>query len=269
MLHSRLYDCRAVIITQKIAMTETVSISKEKFILSKSIPWKRLAITAGVFFVIAFLVWMIPITLALYYQNQGGIELRKIVTEIDEYQAVTTYCYPPTLTDEQRSDVENAREYLEKSADIKPKDAQTALLLGRVNCLLGETKKAVEAYQRYTELRPDNPLGYLELSFAYEFGGNQDDAIQAWLKTDLNSHFFENMGIQALEDNRNDDAIRWFERATLLEPKNAVILFRIGEIYEEDGEWEKASEYYQITLEFDANLATTAAANALHKREIT
>ncbi len=36
------------------------------------------------------MIWAIPAGRAIYFQNQGGTELRKIVTEIDEYQALTT-----------------------------------------------------------------------------------------------------------------------------------------------------------------------------------
>jgi hypothetical protein len=48
---------------------------------------------------------------------------------------------------------------------------------GRVECLLGQHKKAVEALGIYTQKRPNNPLGNLELAFSYDHLLEQVDQI--------------------------------------------------------------------------------------------
>ncbi len=58
--------------------------------------------------------------------------------------------------------------HLKKVVAREPDDAQTYRLLGRAYRAQGDWPAALEALGRYTRLRPDDPLGYLELAGVYE-----------------------------------------------------------------------------------------------------
>lgn len=58
--------------------------------------------------------------------------------------------------------------HLQKATKWDPKNAQAYRLLGKVYRSQGEWQSAMQALTRYTELRPGNPLGYIELAETYE-----------------------------------------------------------------------------------------------------
>jgi tetratricopeptide (TPR) repeat protein len=70
--------------------------------------------------------------------------------------------------DSPRANPSLAWEHLQKAIDWEPSNAQAHRLLARVCRAQGEWLSAGEALARYTELRPQNPLGYLELAEIYE-----------------------------------------------------------------------------------------------------
>ncbi|MGC9336008.1 MAG: tetratricopeptide repeat protein [Anaerolineae bacterium] len=61
-----------------------------------------------------------------------------------------------------------ALEHLLQAVDWHAGNAQAYRLLARVYQAQGDWAAAVEALTRYTELRPDNPLGHVELAHLYE-----------------------------------------------------------------------------------------------------
>ncbi len=70
---------------------------------------------------------------------------------------------------ENLSDVDRLQEaitLLENATSIDPDHPQTHLLLGKVYCLSGDFPKAIEAFKVYSQVKPANPLGTMELAFA-------------------------------------------------------------------------------------------------------
>jgi len=59
--------------------------------------------------------------------------------------------------------IASALEHLQKAIEWDPDNAQAYRLLSKVHRAQGDLLAAVEALTRYTELRPDNPLGHIEL----------------------------------------------------------------------------------------------------------
>jgi tetratricopeptide (TPR) repeat protein len=62
----------------------------------------------------------------------------------------------------------SALEHLHKAIEWDPNNAQAYRLLGRALRDQGDLPAAVEALMHYTQLRPDNPLGHIELAEVYE-----------------------------------------------------------------------------------------------------
>jgi tetratricopeptide (TPR) repeat protein len=61
-----------------------------------------------------------------------------------------------------------ATEHLQKATKWDPENAQAHRLLGRAYQAEGNLQASVEAFARYIELRPGNPLGYIELAQTHE-----------------------------------------------------------------------------------------------------
>lgn len=65
-------------------------------------------------------------------------------------------------------DAPSAIEHLERALEWLPENAQAYRLLAQVHRAQGDWLAAVEALTHYTELRPDNLLGHIELAEVYE-----------------------------------------------------------------------------------------------------
>ena len=57
---------------------------------------------------------------------------------------------------------------LNKAFSYDPDNAQIHLLLGRAQCLSEDYDLAIHSLLKYEELKPENPIGYLELAFVYQ-----------------------------------------------------------------------------------------------------
>jgi len=117
----------------------------------------------------AFLIGVfgLPYGLSIYFQSKGGNAVNVLETLIrltDEPIA----CIEQPIDDEQkRVLLDSAISDLSHSIQLNPNLSNSYLLLGRAYCISGHYEEAIKAYQSYINLRPDNPLGHLELGFAY------------------------------------------------------------------------------------------------------
>jgi len=68
------------------------------------------------------------------------------------------------------------------------RNAQAYRLLGRAYLAQGDLVAAAEALTRFTELRPDNPLGHIELAGVYE---TMDAELEAHTRYDFLAHLPE------------------------------------------------------------------------------
>ena len=130
---------------------------------------KKHVITCVVFMIITgFAAWLMPRGLGLYYQVKAGNLLGTVLEARDNAESVTDFCFHQAISDDEQSLLREAAAYLEKSIAFDPQAAHSYLLLGRVYCLLDSPAEAVSAYEVYAQMRPENPLGHLELGFGYE-----------------------------------------------------------------------------------------------------
>lgn len=187
---------------------------------------------------IALLVWgriyLAPRLLGLYYERQGGQALAEVQAEIDDpTSAAPAACAQEPVTDPAlHQKLDQAITFLKKSAGYWPEGSQTYLQQGRVYCLLDQPGSAVQAFKDYIRLRPENPLGHLELGFAYgqacnnaveQRGGaycasrERRKAIQAeWQAAGVDAGKFAAMGPDALAAQLPSQAYRWYAWNLLL-----------------------------------------------------
>ena len=98
-----------------------------------------------------------------YYQYQAG----KIL-ELYTHRSQEIECQQASSLDEkQLNDLQKSILNLLITIKIQPDNAYAYMMLGKTYCILGKFSEAVQANLAYTTLRPNNPLGYLNLGFAY------------------------------------------------------------------------------------------------------
>lgn len=105
--------------------------------------------------------------LGLYYQQSAGKEMAPLVITSLHHFFDATPCLMLVQNDAGSTErIEKALADLEKAIMYSPYASQSFLEMGKAYCLLGDFQKAVEAYRRYVELRPKNPLGHLNAGSA-------------------------------------------------------------------------------------------------------
>lgn len=167
-------------------------------------------------------IWLGWHATAFYYQAEGGRRLAMVQTAVPNdrplYSSASSSAAPGSM-----DQVTQAIADLQTSLKYNPDDSQTFLLLGRAYLLTGQSDQAVEAYRTYIRLRPANPLGHLELGFAYEAqcrsrGGSSGsyfdcpNAIAEWRAGGLDSSQFIGLGDDAFKQRHWADAFAWYTR---------------------------------------------------------
>jgi len=202
-------------------------------------------------------IWIAPRLLGLYYQVKGGTLLEQAVVDAGVDLSSAIPCSVQPLPESSRPWVDQAIQQLQTALAYTPRLAQASLLLGRAFCLLGEPKEAVNAYQKYLNLRPENPLGRLELGFAYELVDQLPSAIKEWKKSGAGVQDFINIALSMSKDNQFQEGQKWIDRAGKLGLPSGDIQYYIGRLFEDQGKWEKALAKYFSALA-DKNHSATS-----------
>lgn len=129
-------------------------------------------------------------------------------------------CTESPITDEAtRSKLSRAISDLQTAVRYDPSLTHAYLLLGRTSCLLGDYDGAVESYLVYTSLRPDNPLGYLELGFTNEILGEKDLATQNWRLAGVTLDALLTIIEASRKNGQYAKMLSWSIRAQWMEPE--------------------------------------------------
>jgi tetratricopeptide (TPR) repeat protein len=203
------------------------------------------------FLILAILAIIIfqPPALALYHQVKGGMILRRVILTAQKTNPNAIACdLEPVQEDSARTQLKQAIAHLEAARHYAPKLAQTYLLLGRAFCLMGEAQNAVEAAEKYISLRPNNPLGHLELGFAYDAEGNEARASSEWEQSTVAAIEFLNIGKQKVIEKQYASALNWYNRAAQLGMVGDAAYFK-GMAYQDQMRYPEALGTYQEALE--------------------
>jgi hypothetical protein len=191
-------------------------------------------IIIGSIAILASVAWVFPKALSLYYQVKGGRLLNQALFASESSSQYPFACDAlsiNTLTEKNRLTL--ARQNLQKSIGYDPGASQAYLLLGRIECLLGEPTSAVQWYIKYVQLRPKNPLGYLELGFAFAnlcINETRDVSKESLCGSNyLQQSIFDELRLagigldsliseanQAFSSHRYSQAVRWYYYASLM-----------------------------------------------------
>jgi tetratricopeptide (TPR) repeat protein len=124
---------------------------------------------------------------------------------------------------------------------------------------LGRHDEAAAAFQKATELQPDNSWGFQMLGTVQHAKGDHQRAIANYnraIALGSNSAAYSNLGILYLGEGRYPEAASAFERAASLDPRSPVKQANLGDIYRRVGREKDAIQSY--TRARDLLLAATA-----------
>jgi len=167
-----------------------------------------------------------------------------------------------------------AIEVLERATALDPSSWQAHNRLGLAYLRRGDLEVAAVAFQRAVRVAPLVPTPHLSLSKVYERQGRRKVAQQEHLlfeklrrmqedvdlylrrvgqdSTDTESHF--NLGRAYMEQRRDVEALRYFQRAAQLDPRYGLAYYGMGSAYYFQGKLGKAIEAYEQAFQADSSL---------------
>jgi tetratricopeptide (TPR) repeat protein len=225
--------------------------------------------------------WMTPRLLALYHQIEGGLLLEKSLAAVPDNPSRDILCQPASQPGTDSLQLERAIGHLTKALEYNASLTQADLLLGRAFCLLGKPDEAIEPYREYTHLRPENPLGYIELAGAYEALArlrqktpemiqqvgleNQlveidvkswvGRAVAAWQMAEVVPQDFVDTGDSLAKQGDYKQALQWYERALWFKSDYAPAWLGAGQVYQVQDDWQSALTLYRIAWKYNPELS--------------
>jgi tetratricopeptide (TPR) repeat protein len=197
--------------------------------------------------------------LSLYHQQQAGASLRAVIPVGDnDYGGFA--CLRPFIEDlNERDLLLNAATHLRKAEALDPRQAYTFYLLGKTYCLLGDYENAIAAFQRFGELRPRNPAGYLEMGFALlqvcPPNGKCADGLNTydtWRWAGVRAEDFIPIAERAREKEDYETALLWYQNAQRmgLELRSTIAYLRYLHL-RANGDLDNANKALQSAIQMD------------------
>jgi tetratricopeptide (TPR) repeat protein len=170
-----------------------------------------------------------------------------------------------------KDDMDGARLHLQKALEINPKLAGAWKALGRAQMDAGETERARESYERALEINAGDASGHYLLAQALESLGDLAGARAACERSiELEPSDYEvhgrlsqlcaKLGDAEGEAKAKESMQRWVafderltrrQKAVDQNPNSAAAVRRVGEMYIEIGDWEKAKEWLLGAIHID------------------
>jgi tetratricopeptide (TPR) repeat protein len=151
--------------------------------------------------------------------------------------------------------LEEQLEFYKQKSAAQPKDANVLVDLGYTYSKLGDYDNAIQSLEKAKKLDKNNYNVYLNLGITYISAKNYDEATEALVKAtkiapiDYQGHLY--LGIAYKELKMYDKASQSLGKANSMQPGSSTILFNIGEIAEESGDYKNAADIYKEALSYD------------------
>lgn len=147
---------------------------------------------------------------------------------------------------------DQAVKYYEKLAKVRPRNAAIFSNLGFAYGELKNYTLSAENYKKAALLGSKSANLHYNLAYTYSKLGREKEAIAEYEK--ISSPSKEVLSILAqyyLKDKKFDQAIKYFKKIIVLEPKQAASYGSLGYAYAGQGDWDKAIENYLAALKYD------------------
>jgi tetratricopeptide (TPR) repeat protein len=116
----------------------------------------------------------------------------------------------------------------------------------------GDDEKALAAFRKVTTLEPDYAGGYTNLGSVYYGQGKWAECIPFYkkaLELEQSARSYQNLGVVTLYSGNAAEAVKLFEEAAKLGPKNHLNFGNLGDAYSAVGQTAKAAAAYQTAIE--------------------
>src|SRR3989338_7985734 len=164
---------------------------------------------------------------------------------------------------EQTGDINKAVETLMKLEGIDTQKGQGYYQIGHLFNRKSNPQKAIEYFEKYLPYRHISDINIFSiLGNLYEQAGDIDKAVEIYSKLEgINyskgqGHYY--IGLLYAKKERWTDALKEFEYALKISPKDSKLLVKIGELYEKTGNNIKALEIYKKVIAIDPTKAIEA-----------
>ncbi len=164
-------------------------------------------------------------------------------------------------------DFDGAVALLEPVLAKNPADVNALFYVGLARVGKQQYREAAEPLTRVTELQPEFPGAWLELGICYDKLGETDKALSAYDK-DLqlepgNAAALYNSGLLLFAANRVDEALARFEKGIALKPTDADLLDMAARCYVHQGQFARAAEHLEKAKAATTDPARVAQIDAL------
>jgi tetratricopeptide (TPR) repeat protein len=149
-----------------------------------------------------------------------------------------------------RRQYDAARDVLEKALVLKKKEVEVLKELTAVLVEQGAYNQAWERFWRLQKLEPTYPTALTMAQLAARNRKCTDvyDALSGWDKEFKDEAPFLLLGECAMADNDRDRALKQFQAALEKNDKCFDCSLRLGDVWFENKEWARASQYYGIAV---------------------
>ncbi len=221
---------------------------------------------------------------------EKGLEHLEAGLKIDPYDPTIRIRLGVTYAD--MGKYEEARREFEFVLKRSPKDIEALYDIARCLNLEGRQEEAIEYYKRVLKIKPIHADTYIALALIYTDNKQFDRAIDLYLqglnynprhggllgglgslylqlgrvdeaiekltlaaKLKVDSAILANLGAALVAKGDSFSAIKYFEKAIEIDPKNAKAYYNLGNAYMSLNRLEKAADEYKKAVETDPNYA--------------
>jgi tetratricopeptide (TPR) repeat protein len=112
-----------------------------------------------------------------------------------------------------------------------------------------EAARAEVYLERAVSLNSDSESLWLGIGFAEELQGRTDEALAAWRSAAATAWDFILSGEQSIFVGEYEMALKWFDRAAILDPLSGDPWYYMGLAYEDSERWDQALDAYERAIE--------------------
>ena len=196
--------------------------------------------------------------LALVYSKQSQFNkaialLEPIISEYPNFKAALGQLGELYLT---VNEYAKALTVLDRRAELEPEYSEANHSLAQALALTNHVEESVHYYEKTLMLDPHHPEANHNLANAYVKLGDPDKALNYYFRQlalePLAESYF-NIGVLMMYQERNKEAIHYFDQALIQDPLNIHTYFNLGSIYLKQQHHDKAVKNYEAALKLEPN----------------
>ena len=178
------------------------------------------------------------LALTLFLSTGGGLALGNVLGSSEELKRINEQL-----------------DFYQERVNNNPQSLEDRIILGYTHYLLGNNNQAVNEFKHVLEIDDNYFDAYYNLGLVYFEEEKYYDALSMFNKTvqiaprDFKGHL--QMGIVQRHLNMYEQAIESLSEANALNPVNANIIYQIGLVAEDAGDFGMAAEIFKDVLNYD------------------